>query len=704
MKEPIIRKSLRMSIKEFGDILAKHVLETDPKKCYRYAVCVYYYGRTASPNNHNKGYVQRLQDGDLYDGIMMEKAIHYYKLPNADKNLKDWEKGITQFNCEDYVTKRVLFNDWDAEFESEKDDTEEDLSIPGHGFSRNTDIVDRLKAIKESKEYRFDQITKFDDLKRKNQIWIENDLFMLKIIPSENMRNAIKSVPGYRYDGDRKLWSLPYSKIEQVKKLAMEQNFAYHEDAAAQLFGDLDAIEKSKAISGDLDVTEFKIEPYPYQKAGILFGMSKDKALIADEMGLGKTIQGIGIVIKKDAFPCLVVAPASLLVNWQQEWRKFTHFDPFVYHDTKANVPNLLRHTEVLIVSYEGAKKMLPYKQMFNSIIVDESHYIKSAKTQRFKVVYELSLQKKVAILLTGTPIMNKPIELVPQLKVLGMLKDMETERKFLNRYCGGKVQAENLEELNVKLRSKIMIRREKKDVLTELPDLTRTIVPIDIDTREEYNQAETDFIKYLKEVKNYSDRKLKAAANAEILVRLNLLKQISARGKVKQIVEFIKDANENDEKVIVFAHHRETIKSLNEALGSCYVITGSTDNSERQIQVNEFQKGGKWQNFLLSMRAASVGLTLTASSIEVFCELDWTPAIHDQCEARCHRIGQKNCVNAYYFLGQNTVDFDIMKIIDKKRNIINRSIGVETVIEQDESVISELLKTKYQFEFNGAD
>lgn len=413
------------------------------------------------------------------------------------------------------------------------------------------------------------------------------------------------------------------------------------------------------------------------------------------------TIQSIGIVMSHLSFPCLVVAPKSLLYNWENEWKKFTNHKPYVFYNSKYPLDTVLSIANVVIINYETAKKLLPYKDRFKSIIVDESHNVKNDKTKRFTEILELANGKDVRCLLTGTPIMNAPQELIPQLKILDMIKDKNTEKKFKDRYCG-KHGGDNLDELNIKLRSSVMIRREKKDVLTDLPDLVRNYVKVDITTREEYNRAENDFVNYLKEVKEMSDRKIKAAMNAEILVKMGILKQISARGKIEAILEYCKSAFDENQKIILFGYHREVLHEYTKRLNSNLLITGATKIEDRQKYVDMFQNDPKQMSICLSIRAASVGLTLTASSNEVFAEFDWTSAMHDQAEARAHRIGQKNSVSANYFVGIDTIDSDIVELINFKRNMINEMTGTKHNVSENSTIIKDLLKKRYNFEPEG--
>lgn len=690
--KPIVQKHFRLQIKAFGDELQKRAIMT-PELAYRIAYCMRFFNTTDAPYNEHKAWHKRAEDNTLLDGILMTRAIGHYGDPKF--KIKEWEKHVKHMDVADYISRRVTYDDWENEVETEA--SESDMKIPG---TRTVSDIHDLIDSNNAKKALYEEITKFDKQKKFNQIWVEEQSFVIKFNYSASLLIAIKALPGRTYEGERKLWFVPTIYAGQIKEFALAYNFVFHESVVKMLYANKEKLGESYKTSADFFVEGLKMDPYPYQKAGIYFGFKQKKILIADEMGLGKTIQAIGVVISHDAFPCVIVAPKSLLYNWRNEWRKFTKFDPVVYHQTKQDVRSLLRFTDVIIVNYEGVKKLLPYKDLFKSMVVDESHNVKSKSTQRYAQVFELGVGKEIKCLLTGTPIMNRPAELIPQLKLLDMLKDPLLEQKFKSRYCGkGGKGGENLEELNIKLRSSVMIRREKEDVLTDLPDFTRNYIDVDITTRQEYDLAENNFATYLKEVKQFSDRKIRAAMNAEILVRMGILKQISAKGKMEAIKEFMETCFEEEQKVILFAHHREIINEYAASIPTDLTITGQTKLEDRQKFVDRFQDNKDEKAIVLSIRAASVGLTLTAAQIEIFAEFDWNPAMHDQAEARAHRIGQKDHVNAYYFKGTNTIDEDIISLINYKRDMVNRATGTTTEIQENSTIIKDLLKKRYNYD-----
>uniref|UniRef100_UPI0025A2576F SNF2-related protein n=1 Tax=Xylanibacter muris TaxID=2736290 RepID=UPI0025A2576F len=270
-----------------------------------------------------------------------------------------------------------------------------------------------------------------------------------------------------------------------------------------------------------------KVEPYDYQKEGIEAGLRWKRFLIGDEPGLGKTLQSIGVVDCANAYPCLVICPSSLKINWQREFEKFTDKKALVLDNSVATTwPYLLQMGmhHVAVVNYESLRKYFvwdiearkgqsfrlkdvvfnPHIQLFKSIIIDECHRVKDPTAQQTIFTRGIVEGKQWRILLSGTPVVNRPADLIAQLSIMGRLSEFGGRSKFLADYGGGEISKErrnnddedkprNLERLSEQLYSRCMIRREKSKVLTQLPDKTRTDLYVDISNRDEYNLAAED-------------------------------------------------------------------------------------------------------------------------------------------------------------------------------------------------------------------
>jgi SWI/SNF-related matrix-associated actin-dependent regulator 1 of chromatin subfamily A len=508
----------------------------------------------------------------------------------------------------------------------------------------------------------------------------------------------------------------------------------------------------------------------PFQKAGIAYALEAKRCFIADEMGLGKTIQAIGVMASVKKFPVLVVCPNTLKLNWEDECQKWLgkkhsivvlknmHLSSLVPRRKKGEDPvavtemnpttkarlvrkgvKWLKTHDVIIVNYDKLKKWSEYFVAMSPdvVIFDESHYLKG-NSARSRVCMNMmkEISPEYILMLTGTPVMNKPVELIRQLQIMGRMQEFGGVSFFMNRYCsivnvdmsklpplpkpnedgtmpelteeqklGSEMRDalirkvyENQVELNHRLRSVCYVRREKTDVLTDLPDKVRSTLSFEITNRAEYDRISEDVIgylgdraakdeKFLKSIKKKSKeeqiRCIKErrgsveyrTSRAEALVKIEILKQAAAIGKLSSVQEWVEDFFEQNpmKKLVLFATHRRIIDEL-EAMFSdiCVTIRGGDNDTKRHQAVEDFQKDKKVKLIIGSLKAAGLGLTLTAASDVAFVELGWTPAIHDQAEDRCHRITQKESVTAYYLLAENTIEEGIAKLIESKRQTVD--------------------------------
>jgi SWI/SNF-related matrix-associated actin-dependent regulator 1 of chromatin subfamily A len=245
-------------------------------------------------------------------------------------------------------------------------------------------------------------------------------------------------------------------------------------------------------------------------------------------------------------------------------------------------------------------------------------------------------------------------------------------------------------------LRSRCFVRRLKADVLPQLPAKTRAVVPVELDNEAEYRLAERDVVAWLQSQPldlRELDAKVAAALRAERLVRLNALKLLAARGKLHAALSWIHDFCSSGERLVVFAHHQEIQRAVVERFPAALHILGADTPGARDGALRAFQARDEEGNQLIvcSIEVAGQGLTLTRSSNVVFLELDWTPAKHDQAEDRCHRIGQKDAVNASYLLAAGTIDETISKLLERKRAVIGAVTDGRQ--EDEEGVLDALVR-----------
>ena len=268
----------------------------------------------------------------------------------------------------------------------------------------------------------------------------------------------------------------------------------------------------------------------------------------------------------------------------------------------------------------------------------------------------------------------------------MGRLQEFGGRAKFLADYG----ENDNLEELSQQLYRRCMIRREKEKVLTQLPDKTRTDLYVDIANREEYSLAEADLAEYLRQYTECTDRDIRRKMRMEALVKFMTLRSLSAVGKVKQAIDFVRVFLASGKPLILFCSLHEIVDELCKAFPEAVTVTGRDNATDKQAAVDAFQSGDA-KLIVCSIKAAGVGLTLTASSNVAFIELPWTYADCCQCEDRAHRIGQKDNVTCYYLLGHHTIDHTLYRLIHHKKSIAAQIMAASDDIPTDTLYFDQL-------------
>jgi SWI/SNF-related matrix-associated actin-dependent regulator 1 of chromatin subfamily A len=528
---------------------------------------------------------------------------------------------------------------------------------------------------------------------------------------------------GWRWDPQNKVWytSIPDYAAKLKDYFNIDAAKAYNQMVEARKRRE----ELSRAVSANFNVPAPAGKDYfPFQKAGVKFAVEVFKehkgALIADEMGTGKTIQSAGVINVLNPDRVLVICPASLKYNWERELKRWLVHPKDVIVVNGDDVDFSLN--AIYIINYDILHRIPEENYQYNLIIVDECHYIKNPKARRSKLVKSItktSVKRGGKVLfLTGTPIVNRPIELYPILE-LAAPSAFGNFWSYAKRYCNAHYNgygwdfrgASNLEELQQRLRSSIMIRRLKKDVLKELPPKMRKVVPLKIERfvgEEEIVQLLNEslqlreYIKVLREVAKEGrgneelaevmqvfDEKMKV-----VFERVAEMRKFYALQKAPfaatYIVDMLKD--EDTDCVVVFAHHHDVfgvLEGVFERAGISYVkITGKESAEGRQRAVETFQSGGA-QVALCSIIAAGVGITLTRARTAVFVELDWVPGNILQAEDRLHRIGQEaECVDIHYIVARYTLDENFADYLTRKIEIIEKALNHEYMKTQLEKPV----------------
>ncbi len=440
-----------------------------------------------------------------------------------------------------------------------------------------------------------------------------------------------------------------------------------HDDAIEQVrrsrARDAPPLEAEAALGGELR---------PFQRAGVAYLLAARRAFLADEQGLGKTVQALAALEADGAFPAVVVCPASLKLNWAREIERWLPGRSATVINGTAGTP---APADLTVVNYEivGAHAPALRRLAPRALVLDESHYVKNPRAKRTREVRRLATalpDDALRLALSGTPVVNHPEELIAQLRILGRLDEFGSGARFKRRFEG--VGAE--ERIHWHLRRRCLVRRLKAEVLPQLPAKRQVAVPVALTNDREYRLAERDVIAWLREQPldlGELDRRVGAALRAERLAQLNALRRLAARGKTSAALGWIEDFLASGERLVVFATSRELQDAVLARFPDAPHLLGRDGADQRDAAVRLFQEPEGPPLVVCSTRVAGHGITLTRASNVAFLDLEWSPAVHDQAEDRCHRIGQHDAVTAWYLLAASTIDETMLELIARKRGIV---------------------------------
>ncbi|HEX4670656.1 MAG TPA: DEAD/DEAH box helicase [Solirubrobacteraceae bacterium] len=432
----------------------------------------------------------------------------------------------------------------------------------------------------------------------------------------------------------------------------------------------------------------------PFQWAGVRYALDARQMFLADEQGLGKTIEALATLEADGAYPAIVVCPASMKLGWQREATKWLPHRSIAVIEGRSAVPP---RGDITILNYEivAAHRIALSNPRPRALVVDESHYCKNPRAKRTQAVRRLAAAVEpdgLRLALTGTPVLNHAEELIAQLRVIGRLEDFGSGTSFSQQF--GRALSE--ERLHWHLRRRCFVRRVKADVLPQLPEKRQVVVPVALTNEAEYRLAERDVIEWLRAQPldlTELEPRIAATLRAERLVQLSTLQRLAARGKLAAAVAWIHDFLESGEPLVVFARHVEVHQAVLARFPDALHLVGGDSLEAREASIAAFQQPGGPQLIVCATRVAGQGITLTRASNVTFLELEWTPAMHDQAEDRCHRIGQRDAVTAWYLLAANTIDETMARLIQSKRAHVSavtdgRTVGGDRLVEE---VVREL-------------
>lgn len=507
----------------------------------------------------------------------------------------------------------------------------------------------------------------------------------------ERIINVIRSFPSRYWNPNEKNWEVPFNKLAELLERLQDYEF--------ELTGPYIPVERKEvAIPKDF---KFKTKPYDHQLDAFKFGINHNKWLLGDEMGLGKTKQVIDIAVAKKLYNnykhCLIICGVNgLKWNWANEVHTHSNEEAWILGQRFKGMRKVIGGMADRLEDVKRIKEIDSYFLITNvetlrneeitaelnklcvsgeisMIAFDECHKAKNPNSQQGKGILKIKADTMIAM--TGTPLMNTPLDLYIILKWLGY--ERHSFYQFKNHYCvmGGYgnyqiVGYRNLDELQTEL-DHIMLRRKKEEVL-DLPEKTYIDEFVEMTPKQEqiYNEITNEIRANIDQIE-MSNNPLSA------LIRMRqatgytgiLSSAIQESAKLDRLEELVEEAVENGKKVVVFSNWAQITDEVCRRLHKYApaVITGETKDAERQLMVERFQNDDKCKVVVGTSGAMGTGITLTSGTVEIFMDEPWNMALKEQCVDRCHRIGQKNNITIYTLMCKGTIDERIHNIVEKK-------------------------------------
>lgn len=487
---------------------------------------------------------------------------------------------------------------------------------------------------------------------------------------------------------DDKLLTKKPEKI-YVEKLLVEKEKSYH--IWGKLFESQEltdiwlpkvALQKNTQRDVEIDYEKYSHRPpLSHQKEAIEKLVGNDKYILADDMGLGKTTSTVIASLESGAEKTLIICPASLKINWQREIANYTDKEVSIIEGKKWEP------AEYTIINYDILKNFHDPKHPeksdilnygFDLVVMDEAHYIQNVKAARTKIGNNIAKKVGKVWLLTGTPMTSRPMNYYNLLDLVDS-PVAENWMAYAIRYCAGyqfsvgpkKVWnvtgASNLEELRDRTKPQVL-RRLKEDIL-DLPEKIITPVYLRLKSR--------DYEKLMGEYYDWYNSSEESTSLTIQFSKLMKVRQVIAESKIKDTIEIAQNIIDQGKKVIIFTNFTDTLNKLTDAFPKVSVkLDGKMSKPQRQHSVDEFQNNDKIKVFVGNLKAAGVGITLTAAEAVIMNDLSFVPSDHSQAEDRAYRYGQKFSVSVYYPIFENSIEGIIYDILSKKKNIFETVMG----------------------------
>ncbi len=520
-------------------------------------------------------------------------------------------------------------------------------------------------------------------------------LLHLKFAYDEDTIDIVKNIPGRRYSKTEKAWTVPKGCLPFVMAQFPNAMYVGPAGSLARLHGQFSNGRDVRASVENYMHDDRDSNPdrplYQFQKEGVFQLDRLDRVLLGDQMGLGKTVQSIVAAEMRNPKRVLILCPSSLKLNWAKEIQ-LAYPGEFVGigYDAMA---------KWVIESYDTAWRPKAFKTLtsrtFDIAILDETHFIKNVDAKRTKGVFEILEKIPVRFGLTGTPMQNRPADLVGVLIALGYLT-RGSRWGFLNRYCGPVdngyameyLGATHLDELHKALKF-FMVRRLKKDVLKDLPPKIYTDDVFSISKQSAYWEIEKTYRVHIKKVKSGALPESKLGRQSKLM---ELMRE-SALAKVDVAEDRVRAALDSGLKLLFFSTFKDPIKQLAARFGSQAIsFTGDTPPHQRAGMIEKFESDPFVRVAFCTVGTGGTGHNMTAAKIVMFLDQPWSPARKEQAIDRAHRIGQNHGLQVVNLIAHNTVDERMVWVNVNKHQVVSQVIdGEVSEFEGAEGLLEEL-------------
>ena len=434
---------------------------------------------------------------------------------------------------------------------------------------------------------------------------------------------------------------------------AMAERLTGAEGGGELIYSSIPAKLAEEIRKTEPDLSSFRGDLRAYQHFGVQYILHQERVLLGDEMGLGKTIQAIAVMAHlyagdpKSHF--LVICPASVMINWCREIRRFSEVEPFLLHGStlESSFDAWREGSGAAVTNYESLRRITDRIDEIISmalLVIDEAHYIKNPDAQRTKLLRRLEDDAQRILLMTGTPLENKVNEMC---ELIGFVRPDMTDS--IRSYAGMRNVSAFREML-----SPVYLRRQVQQVLEELPPL--------LENEEWCSMTVQDHEAYVSQLQ---------AGSFNGMRRVSFLQEdVTTSAKAMRLAELCAQAGWEGKKVVIYSWFRETIRRVSDLMQEVCVgtITGETQIRERQELIDRFSDAPEGSVLICQIQAGGTGLNIQTASVVIFCEPQIKPSLTRQAIARVHRMGQIRAVLVYHLLCEDTIDEAITVLLRKKQ------------------------------------